>query len=91
MAIEIYANEWNSILDELPPEHKVILQQSLPTSSFRLLLDTYIREHNDRLKNISLDRDDKEFKQKYILLKQQSELAEGLLNFVQTLNIKPTS
>jgi len=86
----VFLNEWNAILDELPSEHKFILQQSLPTPSFKLLLDTYIREHQAQLQNISITRDDKEFKQHYTLIKQQSELAEGLLNFVQTLNIKPT-
>lgn len=85
-----FANEWNAILDEMPTEHKLILQQSLPTPSFKLLLDTYIRERQAKLQHVSIARDDKDFKQQYILLKQQSELAENLLSFVQTLNIQPT-
>lgn len=86
----VFANEWNAILDEMPTEHKLILQQSLPTPSFKLLLDTYIRERQAKLQHVSITRDDKDFKQHYILLKQQSELAENLLSFVQTLNIQPT-
>ena len=83
-------NDWHRLFDELGPEHKIILQQTLNTPSFEILLNLYERDVLARLQNLSTNHEATEFKHKYIVLKLKSEFAESLNHFIKTLNIQPT-
>ena len=80
------SEDWNRYVDELGPEHKIILQSTLPTASFGFLLEACIRDCKIRLTQLDLSRDPTEFKQKYHSIKLQQELAESQLEFVKSLS-----
>ena len=77
--------DWQRYVEVLGAEHKVILQSTLPTSSFTFLLEACVRDCKTRLTQLDLGRDADEFKQKYHSIKLQQDLAESLLEFVKSL------
>lgn len=78
-------NDWTRYMDELGPEHKAILQSTLPTISFTFLLEACIRDCKLRLTQLDLARDPVDFKQRYHSIKLQQDLAESQLEFVKSL------
>lgn len=85
----IYVNEWRDMYDTMAPHHKMIIDQTLPTEAFALLLGIYVKTRKDQLANLDIMRPDADFKDKYRAIKLRQELAEGLANFVKTL--QPTT
>ena len=79
-------NEWHRLLEQIGLEHKVILQQTLNTPSFGFLLEAKKRDCQIRLANLDTNRDDAEFKQKYVRIKLEEELADSFLKFVQSIS-----
>ena len=82
-----HTNDWHRIMDEVPIEMQMVLRQTLPTPGMERLMNLYSRDIEERLKNLDVSREATEFKQKYIMLKLQSEFAESFLHFVKTLTI----
>ena len=78
--------DWQRYADALGAEHKVILESTLPTSSFVFLLQASIRDCKERLTELDLGRDADEFKQKYHSIKLQQDLSESLLEFVKSFS-----
>ncbi len=79
-------SDWERYLDVLGPEHKHLLQSTLPTPSFGFLLEAAIRDCKMRLAEIDLSREAIDFKQRYHSIKLQQDLAESLLEFVKSLS-----
>lgn len=77
--------DWHRYADALGDEYKVILQGTLPTPAFGLLLEACIHDCKLRLLELDLSREAISFKQHYHSIKLQQELAESLLEFVKSL------
>lgn len=74
--------------EQLGKELRVILQQTLPNIAFRMLLEQIVLEQKQRLQELDLKRDAEDFKTQYRIIKQQQELAEELLSFIEILQPK---
>ncbi len=79
-------NDWVRYVEILGVEHQAILQSTLPTMSFTLLLNACVQDCKTRLAGMDLSRDAIDFKQRYHSIKLQQDLAESLLEFVKSLS-----
>ena len=82
-------NDWHRHLDTIGSEHRHVLRNTLPTPSFGLLLESYVREQRERLQELDLDRPPQEFKDRYRSIRLQQDIAESLLDFVKSLSEAP--
>lgn len=80
--------DWHRHFESLSAEHKIVLKSTLATPSFGLLLSLYRDEFYQTLQQLDTEREAIEFKHQYELLKLQGDLADGLLHFIQSLNIE---
>lgn len=81
-----HINDWHRLLGEIGSEHKHVLQSTLPTQSFRFLLEAQIRDCRLRLAELDLSREPADFKDRYRSIRQQQDLARDLLQFVNSLS-----
>lgn len=85
-----FSFEWDSLLHQLPQEHKMILAQTLTTPSFKMVLEMYVQGQRKQLQEISTSREPIDFKHYYEMLNLKADVIEELLTFVNSLTIEPT-
>lgn len=88
--LQYYSPEWDEVMDQLQQEHRMILAQTLPTPSFKMVLEMYVQIQRKQLQHISTTREPTDFKHYYEMLNLKAEVVEELLSFVNSLTIKPT-